>query len=405
MLRPQLAHSRVSTPAPQAFTPANGIGTPSTREDNSINVNSNSNSNINSMNNNIKNKHGFIHPKDYEKPKADKLLNTFSNHLASFIGSVSKFRPSMALAENLVISESELAKAIVELAQHHEAAKRIFELKKQSKALDGELETLLITLSDCRRTLRALPKPDEKFLKQLPEGVLDYTKELVKLTVEDDDEDEDDESMGTDGTDGKSKTKMKKSEYLKKLEELRQQRRKSSLVLNGKIGPEKAKVSARELLDYATRITKFTSAPPGFNPQGGGDFNYPWPSEDELRKGMLALSQMTGIKEIEEGKNANVKSENGKVENGKTNVVKTEPTSSVASTSTSANVTNTSNATIKIPEQEASTSAASQPNNSSSNTAKPSNDSKPAAVEVPEHKPAPTKKLDLDFFDSDEDDL
>lgn len=389
MLRPQLVpYSRVSTPVPQSFTPINGPGTPVARED------------TNTVNNNNKNKHGFIHPKDYEKPKVGQLLKTFETSLASFIGSVSKFHPSMTLAENLVISENELARSISELVRHHEAAKRIYELKQQSKALDDELETLLITLSDCRRTLRALPKPDEKFLKQLPEGILDYTKELVKLSIEEEEEEEEEDGANGDkpgeldtndnnkSSDKTNSDKEKKSEYFKKLEQLRQQRRRSSLALNGKIGPEKPKVSARELLDYATRITKFTSAPPGFNGQGNGDFNYPWPSEDELRKGMMALSQMQGIKEIEDGQQqVNVPHRDIKTSEN--------PPEPVAAAVTTTNP-------IVSPSSSSSSSSSVMAATTEPETVKKQESSKPA--DIPEQKAVPTAKLDLDFYDSDEDD-
>ncbi|ODQ64010.1 hypothetical protein NADFUDRAFT_5457, partial [Nadsonia fulvescens var. elongata DSM 6958] len=56
---------------------------------------------------------------------------------------------------------------------------------------------------------------------------------------------------------------------------------------------EVRKVDAKELLFYATKITKFTSAPPGYNTNMPEHANFPWPTEDELRKGTLAISAMT----------------------------------------------------------------------------------------------------------------
>jgi mediator of RNA polymerase II transcription subunit 4 len=54
-------------------------------------------------------------------------------------------------------------------------------------------------------------------------------------------------------------------------------------------------VNADDLLAYATKITKFTHAPPGYNPQSGMEHaNLPWPTEDALRKGMLAIAAMDG---------------------------------------------------------------------------------------------------------------
>lgn len=63
-------------------------------------------------------------------------------------------------------------------------------------------------------------------------------------------------------------------------------------------------ISAEKLINYATKITKFTHAPPGYNPGLPNEHaNYPWPSEDELRRGVLALDAMnqTADKERYEG--------------------------------------------------------------------------------------------------------
>ncbi|ANB11386.1 Med4p [Sugiyamaella lignohabitans] len=49
-------------------------------------------------------------------------------------------------------------------------------------------------------------------------------------------------------------------------------------------------ISANELLSYATKITKFTHPPPGYNPEVANEHaNLPWPSEDGLRRGVLAM--------------------------------------------------------------------------------------------------------------------
>lgn len=221
----------------------------------------------------------LIHPREYQKPQVSQWLNTFEGTLAQLVESISKFRPSVKIAESLVSAEAELAASIAELAEHQRLARRIYELRQESKTLDDELNVLLVTLSDCRRTLRALPKPDEKFLRSLPEGVLDYTRELVQLNDD-------------DGLDERGMT----------LEDAIR-RRRSSLAFSGKFVQERPKVSAKELLEYATKITKFTSAPPGFDGRSrdNPDFNYPWPSEDELRRGMLALSAMSGTAEVAVG--------------------------------------------------------------------------------------------------------
>ncbi|CAN6614674.1 mediator of RNA polymerase II transcription subunit 4 [Trichomonascus vanleenenianus] len=47
-------------------------------------------------------------------------------------------------------------------------------------------------------------------------------------------------------------------------------------------------INADELLKYATKITKFTRAPPGYNPHLHEHASFPWPTEDELRRGVMA---------------------------------------------------------------------------------------------------------------------
>lgn len=79
---------------------------------------------------------------------------------------------------------------------------------------------------------------------------------------------------------------------------------------------ENNKLGAEELLQYAMKLAKFTTAPPTFDSGSIGPNNFIWPAEDSLRKGMLAIAslktaELTGlapeeaVKEetTEEGKN------------------------------------------------------------------------------------------------------
>ncbi|CAB50969.1 mediator complex subunit Med4 [Schizosaccharomyces pombe] len=56
-------------------------------------------------------------------------------------------------------------------------------------------------------------------------------------------------------------------------------------------GRKRQKVNAETLLDYGRKLSKFSSAPPGYNPETGQDakapVHYPWPSEDQMRKTLL----------------------------------------------------------------------------------------------------------------------
>ena len=49
-------------------------------------------------------------------------------------------------------------------------------------------------------------------------------------------------------------------------------------------------VDAHMLLEYASKIAKFTRAPPGYNPAdttAGGPALLPWPLDDQMRRGEL----------------------------------------------------------------------------------------------------------------------
>lgn len=175
----------------------------------------------------------------YQKLTIKQSLTQFETVLAQLVGSVSKFQPSVDAAEKLIQADARLNESIAELLEHQKAAEKLLRLRKVSTALDEQLNTLLVTLADCRRTLRGLPRPSEKYVQF-------FEQKEQGLSVDDID--------------------------------LAQQPR----------------VSAKDLLHYATKITKFTSAPPGYNQNQPEHANFPWPIEDEMRRGMLALSAIAG---------------------------------------------------------------------------------------------------------------
>lgn len=55
---------------------------------------------------------------------------------------------------------------------------------------------------------------------------------------------------------------------------------------------QKNKMPAEELLQYAMKLAKFTTAPPTFDSGSVGPNNFIWPAEDSLRKGMLAIASL-----------------------------------------------------------------------------------------------------------------
>lgn len=192
--------------------------------------------------------------KTYTKPTIRRSLLRFESVLANLVESVSKFRPSVEFAKELIEVDEELAVSIAELVEHQRTAQQLLRLRKVSISLDEQLNTLLVTLADCRRTLRGLPRPDEKYMKAFEQ------QELQNKTGD--------------------KSSMKAAVF----------------EAAGPLGP---RVSAQDLLHYATKITKFTSAPPGYNQQAPEHANFPWPTEDEMRRGMLALSAIAGTLDVE----------------------------------------------------------------------------------------------------------
>ncbi|KAH3672351.1 hypothetical protein WICMUC_004323 [Wickerhamomyces mucosus] len=51
-------------------------------------------------------------------------------------------------------------------------------------------------------------------------------------------------------------------------------------------------IKADDLLQYAMKLAKFTSAPPTFDANSIGPNNFIWPGEDSLRRGVLALASL-----------------------------------------------------------------------------------------------------------------
>lgn len=68
---------------------------------------------------------------------------------------------------------------------------------------------------------------------------------------------------------------------------------------------QKNKIAADDLLQYAMKLAKFTTAPPTFDSGSIGPNNFIWPAEDALRKGMLAIAslkaaELTGTAVVEQ---------------------------------------------------------------------------------------------------------
>lgn len=55
---------------------------------------------------------------------------------------------------------------------------------------------------------------------------------------------------------------------------------------------QRAKINSTVLLEYATKLSKFTKIPPTFDKGTIGPNNFIWPAEDALRRGMLAMASL-----------------------------------------------------------------------------------------------------------------
>lgn len=59
---------------------------------------------------------------------------------------------------------------------------------------------------------------------------------------------------------------------------------------------QRQKVNSTILLDYATKLSKFTKIPPTFDKGTIGPNNFVWPGDDALRRGMLAMASLNSDK-------------------------------------------------------------------------------------------------------------
>lgn len=73
-------------------------------------------------------------------------------------------------------------------------------------------------------------------------------------------------------------------------------------------------INADELLTYAMKLAKFTTAPPTFDAGSIGPNNFIWPAEDMLRRGMLAISSLNSAKLL--GEESEQKEEDGLIGDG-----------------------------------------------------------------------------------------
>lgn len=84
---------------------------------------------------------------------------------------------------------------------------------------------------------------------------------------------------------------------------------------------QREKIKSNVLLEYATKLAKFTKIPPTFDKGTIGPNNFIWPAEDALRKGMLAMASLHG-KELTKLPGQEDGEEDGSTANEDKNIVK-----------------------------------------------------------------------------------
>lgn len=147
----------------------------------------------------------------------DSVISSLEEGLNGLVERISRYEDIESQVQRIVELDRTFVGEVKLLRQQYDACRRIEALQDESEALDNEINTTLLQLSECRKELENTPRlPDPEQTQQ---------------------------------------------------------------------------VNAENLLDYAIKITKFTRRMPGV------ESLVPWPTEDNLRQGMLAALAVQGQEE------------------------------------------------------------------------------------------------------------
>lgn len=183
----------------------------------------------------------------------------------------------------------------------HEKRVANLPISKNLKTLESTLNTLLESISRYAPDLKAAEE-----LVKTQEALNVSVDEIIKHQ---------ESGLEIDGLEQQSsKLDQTTKDILKGLSECRQ--KLSALPSLDKALSEQRqmnenKIPADELLQYAMKLAKFTTAPPTFDSSAIGPNNFIWPAEDSLRRGMLAVAslnaaKLTGKEEVSEEKKEEV---------------------------------------------------------------------------------------------------
>ncbi|KAK9446619.1 vitamin-D-receptor interacting mediator subunit 4-domain-containing protein [Limtongia smithiae] len=223
-------------------------------------------------------------------------LDTFERALADLVSAVGHYRPgSVDVAKSLLSADSSLSTSVDELITFQHNTRTIAELQATSVALDKRLTGLLQSLADARAQLLAARGPSydsdgdvsdddsndnpDTTTKKLPySDLLDYATRIAKFSTAP-------ESFLPDGWSGPYPRDMLAAATAVADHRLATETEPQSQPQSQHHAHTREANKSAYILEALAEMVKDVSSRPPSVP-----VNYPWPREDELRRGAMFLS-------------------------------------------------------------------------------------------------------------------
>ncbi|KAM3466639.1 hypothetical protein MY5147_001931 [Beauveria neobassiana] len=116
----------------------------------------------------------------------DERFERLEKALSGLIDSVTKYHPSMNLAEELMAADAELTKGLEQVQTHQNNHLRILELRQASTSLDTQIRDTLTSLSNTRRDIvntHTTKFPSSPNYPIVYEELLSYARRISKTTM------------------------------------------------------------------------------------------------------------------------------------------------------------------------------------------------------------------------------
>ncbi|KEY68114.1 hypothetical protein S7711_05523 [Stachybotrys chartarum IBT 7711] len=227
----------------------------------------------------------------------DSRFERLEKALANLIDSVTKYHPSTAYAEELCSADDELSKGLEEVQTHQNNHLRIQELRKTSSALDAQIRQTLSTLASTRKdivTTQTTEFPPGPSFPIAYEELLSYARRISKTT------------MPPSGTINgippvsESQTPIPESQPQSAITPTAmtpsQSQTQSPAPMNGLASQASEPPTQQTTTSVNTTLPEMMSQ--YLNPLSGQLF-FPWPSEDKIRMGAMAMNQMLAERGID----------------------------------------------------------------------------------------------------------